>query len=213
MTENSKALTVGETGETMHFGGYNWRVLDIQDGKALIITEQIIEQHAFHDAYEEATWASCSLRRYLNNEFYNGFAAAERARIVPVVNKNAGNQWYGSQGGEDTQDNIFLLSVEEAVCLYFGDSSRNLENRSAKQRYWFQKKDENNDKRRATLEGYVWWWWLRSPGRDNRRAAYIHGDGNIGIQGNGIFRYSSNILHPLSGDNSGGVRPVLWLKL
>ncbi|MCG8685316.1 MAG: hypothetical protein MI892_10600, partial [Desulfobacterales bacterium] len=53
--------------------------------------------------------------------------------------------------------------------------------------------------------GYVWWWWLRSPGRDNRRAVYIHGDGYIGIQGNGPFRYNSSTIHPSTGDNSGGV--------
>lgn len=95
----------------------------------------------------------------------------------------------------------------------FGDSSKNLENRSSKQRYWFHKKDINNNKRRSSFEGYIWWWWLRSSGRDNRRAVYIHGDGNIGIQGNGTFRYSSNTIHPLTGDNSGGVRPALWLSL
>lgn len=112
----------------------------------------------------------------------------------------------------DTWDYIFLLNIEEVVCKYFGDSSKNLENRRAKQRYWFQRKDKNNNKRRSTLYGDVWWW-LRSPGRDNRRAVYIHGDGNIGIQGNGTFRYSSNIINSSTGDNSGGVRPALWLNL
>jgi len=194
------------------FGDYNWRVLDIQTNTALIITECIIEQRAYHDAYKDITWADCSLRKYLNGEFYNKFNTVDKSRIIPVLNKNLDNQWYGSKGGEDTQDYIFLLSIEEVVCKYFGDSSKNLENRSAKQRYWFQRKDINNNKRRSTFDGYVWWWWLRSSGRDNRRAVYIHGDGNIGIQGNGTFRYSSNTIHPSTGDNSGGVRPALWLK-
>lgn len=129
------------------------------------------------------------------------------------MNKNHDNQWYGSRGGEDTHDYIFLLSIEEAVCKYFGDSSKYLENRRPKQRYWFQNKDENNNKRIAGFEGYTWWWWLRSPGRLNRGAAYIHGDGNIGIQGNGTFRYNSKTIHPITGENFGGVRPALWLKL
>ena len=30
---------------------------------------------------------------------------------------------------------------------------------------------------------------------------------------NGTFRYSSNTIHPSTGDNSGGVRPALWLSL
>ncbi len=37
------------------FGDYNWRVLDIQTNTALIITECIIEQRAYHDAYKDIT--------------------------------------------------------------------------------------------------------------------------------------------------------------
>jgi hypothetical protein len=205
-----KEFTIGSI---VSFGGSQWRILDIQGNAALIITEYIIGQHPYHNCSGEVTWADCSLRKYLNGEFYNKFTIAEQSKIIPVVNKNPDNQWYSSSGGEDTKDYIYLLSMEEAVCRYFGDSSKNLENRSPKQRYWFQKKDENNTKRRSASDGYVWWWWLRSPGRDNRRAVYIHGDGNIGIQGNGTFHYSSNTVHPLTGDNSGGVRPALWLSL
>ena len=202
-----------QVGDKIVFDRYEWRVLDIKNDAALIITEYIIEQRPYHNRSGDVTWADCSLRKYLNGEFYDQFSASDKARIAPVLNKNPDNPWYGANGGEDTQDYIFLLNIEETVCKYFGDSSKNLKNRSAKQRYWFQKKDENNSKRRSSFDGYIWWWWLRSPGRDNRRAVYIHGDGNIGIQGNGTFRYSSNTLHPLTGDNSGGVRPALWLKL
>ncbi len=194
---------------TLSFGGYNWRVLDIQDNVALLITEDIIEQRAYHDAYKEITWADCSLRKYLNGEFYDKFSEADKSRIMPVLNKNLDNQWYGSKGGVDTKDSIFLLSVEE-VCKYFGDSRSKLYNRGKNQRYWFERKDENNNKRIARFEGETWgsWWWLRSPGRVSVKAVYIHGDGNIGIQGNNILK--GNIS---DGKCTGGVRPALWLKL
>lgn len=200
-------------GSILPFGSYHWKVLDIKDNVALVITENIIEQQPYNNYAGDVTWADCSLRKYLNGEFYNKFTEAEQSRIIPVLNKNFDNQWYGSNGGDDTQDYIFLLSIEEVVCLYFGDSRKNLESRSVKQRYWFQRKDDNNIRRRAKYDGYIWWWWLRSSGRDNKRAVYVHGDGNIGIQGNGTFRYSSNTIHPSTGDNSGGVRPALWLRL
>jgi len=196
-------------GSTVSFGGYTWRILDIQNNMALIITEYIIEQRAYHDAYKDITWADCSLRKYLNGEFYDKFTATDKSRIIPVLNKNPGNQWYGSKGGADTQDSIFLLSIEEAVCHYFGDSSSKLYNRGKNQRYWFERKDENNSKRVARLEGKEWpnWWWLRSPGRVNVKAVYIHGNGDIGIQGNNILK--GNIGE---GYCAGGVRPALWLK-
>ncbi|ADZ81993.1 DUF6273 domain-containing protein [Cellulosilyticum lentocellum] len=194
---------------TLSFGGYNWRVLDIQDNVALLITEDIIEQRAYHDAYKDITWADCSLRKYLNGEFYDKFSEADKSRIMPVLNKNLDNQWYGSKGGVDTKDSIFLLSIEE-VCKYFGDSRSKLYNRGKNQRYWFERKDENNNKRIAGFEGETWgsWWWLRSPGRVSVKAVYIHGDGNIGIQGNNILK--GNIS---DGKCTGGVRPALWLKL
>lgn len=192
------------------FGPYNWRVLDIQNNTALIITEEIIEQRSYHDAYKDITWANCSLRKYLNGEFYDKFTIAEKSKIVLVLNKNLDNDWYGSKGGEDTEDRIFLLSIEEVVCKYFGDSSSRLYNKGKNQRYWFERKDENNHRRIARLKdkGQIWWWWLRSPGRVNIKAAYIHGDGNIGIQGNNILK--GNIS---DGRCTGGIRPALWFRI
>ena len=200
-----------QTGDKISFGSYEWRVLEVKNNTALIITEYIIEQRAYHNAYKDITWADCSLRKYLNGEFYDRFTVADKSRIIPVLNKNSDNQWYGSKGGSDTQDSIFLLSIEEAVCRYFGDSSSKLYNPGRNQRYWFERKDENNSKRIARLESRKegsWWWWLRSPGRVNIKAVYIHGDGNIGIQGNNILK--GNIS---DGECKGGIRPALWLKL
>lgn len=196
-------------GSVLSFGDYNWRVLDIQNNTALIITEEIIDQRPYHDAYKDITWADCTLRKYLNGEFYEKFNADDKSRIITVINKNLDNQWYGTKGGEDTEDNIFLLSLEE-VCKYFGDSTSKLNNPGKNQRYWFQRKDENNSNRLAKLHNkeWAWWWWIRSPGRVNVKAVYIFGtDGNIGIQGNNILK--GNIS---DGKCTGGVRPALWIK-
>lgn len=198
------------TGDRTSLGGYEWRVLQVQDDRALVITEDIIDQRPYHTAYKNITWADCALRAYLNGAFLDSFSADDRSRILPVVNKNPDNQWYGTDGGADTEDHIFLLSLEE-VCTYFGDSRSKLYNPGKNQRYWFERKDENNGKRIAHLLGkeYGWWWWLRSPGRVGVKAVYIFGtDGNIGIQGNNILKGNLS-----DGRCTGGVRPALWLKL
>ena len=200
-----------KTGDTITFGGHDWMVLTAQGDRALIITRHIIEQRPYHDAYVGTTWADCALRKYLNGDLYDGFNAADRSRIIAVTNKNPANEWYGTAGGADTSDRIFLLSMEEAVCRYFGDSSSKLYNPKKNQRYWFERKDENNFRRIAMLEDntrQVWWWWTRTPGRVGVKAVYIHGDGNIGIQGNNILK--GNVA---DGRCTGGVRPALWLKL
>lgn len=197
-------------GSIITFGSYNWRVLNRQNDEILVITEEIIEQRSYHDAYSDITWAECGLRAYLNGEFYNRFSDADKAKIVTVLNENLDNQWFGTAGGAETQDNIFLLSLDE-VCRYFGDSISKLYDRGKNQRYWFERKDENNINRLARLQGknYCWWWWLRSPGRVGKKAVYIWGtDGTIGIQGNNILK--GNVS---DGKCTGGVRPALWIKL
>jgi len=98
-----------QIGDKIVLNRCEWRVLDIQKGAALIITEVTIEQRPYHDAYKDITWADCALRKYLNGEFYDKFNEADQSRIIPVLNKNPDNQWYVNSmnlmplyGGQDT---------------------------------------------------------------------------------------------------------------
>ncbi len=196
-------------GDKLVFGDYEWLILDIKDDKALIITTTRIEQRAYHNKYEDITWAKCSLRKYLNTEFYDKFKDCDKIKIIPVINENPDNPWFNTKGGEDTEDKIFILNLVEVACKYFGDSSDKLYNKGKNQNYWFQRKDvNNNNKRILMVDGHTAWWWVRTPGRVSLKAIYIHGDGNIGIQGNNILK--GNIA---DGYNKGGVRPALWLKI
>jgi hypothetical protein len=199
-------------GSTIEFGDYKWKILDGKENEMLIISDQIIEQRDYHDKKEAVTWEKSEIRYYLNNIFVDKFCASDKNRIIDTKNRNTDNPWYGSFGGNDTIDKIFLLSLDEVVRLYFGDSSRLLDNPKQNQRYWFDRKDENNEKRKALFMESGWWWWTRTPGKNNKVAVYVHGDGNIGIQGNGISKTSFNTLHYFTKSNEGGVRPALWIK-
>lgn len=200
-------------GDKIRFGKYFWRIIDVQTDKVLIITDEIIEQQNYHTQKVNIDWEHSSIRSYLNNEFFTQFSLSEQKQIIPVVNKNKANNWYQTEAGNDTTDLVFLLSLEEVAKYYFGDSSALLDNPKPKQRYWFERKDVNNSLRRAIYQNYIWWWWTRTPGKNQRVSVYIHGDGNIGIQGNGICNPSFNTLHPISQSNKGGLRPALWLKV
>jgi len=186
-------------GDNLSFGNFKWQVLDIKDGKALIITEGIIELRWYHKDFVEITWADCKIREYLNNEFYKVFNQDEKARIVPTVNSNPDNPWFKTKGGIDTTDRIFLLSLEE-VCKYFGDSRDILKNKGSQK--WYIE-DENNIKRQAKFEDSFHWWRLRSPGYYGRTSASVSSNGNVYVRGNGVFGRPRN---------GGGVRPALWLK-
>ena len=187
-------------GDIIVFGDYNWRVLDVEDSKALIITENIVELRWYHREFVEIIWADSELRKYLNNDFYSKFSQDEKAKISTVITKNPDNSWFKTKGGEDTIDRLFLLSLDE-VCAYFGHSEAKLQSKG--NQTWFID-DENNGQRQAKLGNDYHWWRLRSPGYYARTAASVSANGNVYVRGNGVYGTPRD---------SGGVRPALWLKL
>ena len=195
-SKSTKPEPKTEVGDIIRFGGYQWLVLDIEGGRALVVSKDIVEQREYHTSWVNITWADCSLREYLNGEFYNSFSSSDRARIVEVTNVNEDNQWFETNGGDDTQDRIFLLSLAEIV-KYFGDSGQ-LANRPS-DALWIN--DEYKQNRIATFNGVAAWWWLRSPGDYSYCASLIDNAGNIYVYGGYVY------------PTLGSVRPVLWLNL
>jgi len=185
----------GET-RKLPFGGFTWRVLDLQDDRALVITEGVIEPRPYHDKEARVTWETCALRAYLNGKFLEKFSEQELAVIRETLNVNADNQWFGTYGGRDTTDMVFLLSLEEVV-KYFGDSGQ-LENKNPDWPNWID--DEYNKERVATINTHTYTWWLRSPGDSASSAVLVFPRGEILVSGEDI-RVDS------------GVRPALWLNL
>jgi hypothetical protein len=194
----STSVEIPQTGSIISFGGYDWRVLDVQKDRALIISDNLLEKRAFNNQNTSATWETCDLRRYLNGEFYDQFSAEAKTRIMETRIQNNPNPWFDIKGGKETNDRIFLLNIEEVV-QYFGDSGQ-LRNKYQDNKYWIE--DQYNSSRIAKYaDGKASWWWLRSPGRNNNRAIYILDFGFIDISGGFYNR------------DDGGVRPALWLKL
>ena len=85
-----------------------WRVLEIKDDKALVITEYLLEPRAYNIEMEDVTWEDSSLRKWLNGDFYDtAFSAKEKSHIQTVTIQNPDNPLYGTPGGNDTEDNVF----------------------------------------------------------------------------------------------------------
>ncbi|MDR1801339.1 MAG: DUF6273 domain-containing protein [Lachnospiraceae bacterium] len=66
---------------TNSFGGFSWRVIDVSSDKILLLSEDIIFKGAYNRVNESTVWQNCTLRKYLNNDFYNAFGDIEKARI------------------------------------------------------------------------------------------------------------------------------------
>ena len=214
--ENVKKAEV----KTIPFGKFVWRVLEEKDGKALIITENIIEERPYHNDLVDITWEHSEMRQYLNSSFYESFSKEEQSRILETQLSDRDNPWTGTKCGNPTTDKIFLLSYDE-VLKYFGDSG-DMQNRQGW--HWIdlpgfnggvQEKngtdyvsDQYNGARRATKSnGLIGWWWLRSPGGQGQHTSgSIGGIGDICMCGDDIWN------HPYD-KQGGGVRPAMWVKL
>jgi|GEM_PF-3368477 len=100
--------------KTIEFGGYNWIVLEENDGKALVISENVLEDREYWPENDHPIpWQLCFVRGYLGNEFLRSFSSDDQKRII---------QTHVANSDDDTDDRIFLLSAEE-VRKYFADDS------------------------------------------------------------------------------------------
>jgi hypothetical protein len=136
-----KTVNSGQISESLQFGGYDWRILDIHDNYALIIVTDIISRREFHHTLEPittVTWENSDIRYYLNTDFYLQFSDEERTRIRPttVTTTTNNSSWFNTHGGNDTTDKIFLLSIEE-LDKYFADDSNKMTTRGNRETSWW----------------------------------------------------------------------------
>ena len=222
-TSNKKHMQVAGNGDDdeigvaskvskmLRFSGINWLVLDEKKGKALLISEKILEKRPYHMKTEAVTWENCTLRKYLNEEFYDRLGEVKIA-IVKTRNKNPNNLWSGANGGKTTTDKVFLLSYDE-MCLYFSTGGNATVLSDYKEGY--DVSDENNIARISKdANGNMSGWHLRSPGLSNDQSASVHPNGTISKGGSRIGpgrRPITGSLDNLGGSN--GVRPALWIDL
>ncbi len=82
-------------GDIVFFGSYEqdndiengaepiaWQVLEISDGQALLVSVDILDAKAYDTDPAVISWKDCSLREWLNSEFYQtAFSEEERLRI------------------------------------------------------------------------------------------------------------------------------------
>ena len=108
-------------GDVITFGDYEWLVLDVQNDKVLIITKDVVDIRTYYNGFDDTCWEASDLRAYLNGGFYEEFSAASKRRIIETEINTPNNPWFDTDGGVDTFDRIFLLSLQEVV-EYFGDS-------------------------------------------------------------------------------------------
>ena len=167
-----------------------WRVLQSENGEAFLLSDVILDKKAYDESYEYITWEESSLRAWLNEKFMNRtFSAEEKEKINITEIVNQDNPAYGTEGGNNTSDKIFLLSSAE------------VDEKEDGKKYGFLNDETRKCKANSFSEMEIAFWWLRSPGYNSSSATEVFGYGRINRDGNNVY------------DNIAGVRPALHLNL
>ncbi len=215
-------------GDVIKFGAYEqdndflngnepieWIVLEKTKKAMLVVSKYALDCLPYNKSHEQITWEKCTLRKWLNDEFYRiAFNKSEQGLIKTTTIETFDNALYGTSGGEDTKDKIFLLSAIDMINTDYGfdesDSKEDVNRRCAATAYAIAQgvhsggDDKTKDGETACA------WWLRSPGGKNvfgkHFAANVYRWGSVG---------SLRIGSPgeIVDEDSLGVRPALYIKL
>lgn len=177
-----------------------WIILDKTDDSMLIISKYALDQVKFNETLEDVTWENCTLRTWLNEEFLNmAFTADEQTRILDTAVIAEDNPTHGTDGGNDTVDKLFLLSISEAK-KYFDSDAERMCMPTAYTKMRTTVSSENG------VEGNCWWG-LRSPGDlFQSHIAFVSPHGDI-EEGEG-YGYGSNVDSEIM-----TLRPAMWISL
>ena len=205
-------------------GGYNddpikWRVLQNADGHLLLLADRNLDAVQYNTNDTSVTWETSTMRSWLNGYgsavnqagtdysvspaasfLGTAFTTGEQAAIPAVTVVNANNPEYGTAGGNNTTDKLFLLSIAEATTTGFGftDNYSDTDVRKAGNTDYAKSRGIYTYTYSSTGCGD---WWLRSPGDNDDNAAVVGGNGNVDRTG---FNVDANDV---------GVRPAFHIDL
>lgn len=180
-----------------------WRVLSVNGKDAFLLADQNLDYQYYNyrdysEEYLAVTWETCSLRKWLNEDFYNAaFNDEEKGSILTTEVVNEDNPEYGTAGGNNTEDKIYLLSINEVINPSYGFASDYgfAETREFHCTKYARSKWTSLDERLGCV-------WLRSPGGASSGAALVNIEtGSVSLIGSEARRgesfYFTNFVRPV----------------
>ena len=170
--------------------GILWRVLARDGDNYLLLSEHGLRTSAYQWPGTNISWAECQVRAWLNDAFLNAaFTAGERERILVTPVRADPNPVYAANPGPDTEDRVFLLSMDE-VERYFPTAAERQCSATASAR---------GEAAFVSRENGRTWWWLRTPGNVTNFAALVMDSGEIYESGFYVsYEYAT-------------LRPAMWV--
>lgn len=208
----------GETDQNDAKTPIKWRVLSVDGDDVFLLADKNLDCQRYNNTYTDVTWETCTIRSWLNgygassniceedytsdNFLDNAFSLREQAAIKNTVVVNADNPEYGTEGGNDTVDKVYLLSIDEALNPLYGfvsDHSVDAESRRAKNTAYAKTQG-------AWVTSLVEYdrcayWWLRLLGSFSSYVSGVYGSGYVHLSGVPV------------NDDTRAIRPALHLNL
>lgn len=171
-----------------------WRVMQNNEKTLFVIADIGLDCKMFHDikaynTFETITWETCSLRHWLNNDFYQtAFNSSEQKAIVQqeVINHAVPEFHYHADCGNNTNDFIYLLSIPELRNTIYGfwDTRIDWEHKRNKKANRIMKASNYAHARGVWLrpdnhKDYSCHWWLRSICDDHKCGVHMMNLGDI----------------------------------
>ena len=182
-----------------------WYVLATEGNKMLVLSRFALDRHPYNTKKADVTWETCTLRKWLNESFYeSAFDEEEKSHIIKTTVPADKNPEYDTPTGNPTTDNVFLLSIDEYNKYVKSDEILGCAGT-----------DYTNAKVKHP-DGFAFTWWLRTPGKTSKQAlgvVYYRRDKGATVDKNGI---PVNLSKGTTSDKqlgNGGVRPAMWIEL
>ena len=162
-----------------------WRVLEADGSSALVVADVALDTQRYNKTNTDVTWANCTLRGWLNGEFWGDcLTAAQQGAVVTQALANDDNIYYGTPGGAETTDSVFLLAESD---VWSGGSATRHGFATAYGTCDEARRCKTSDYAHAmgtwnsTSSSYLGncYWWLRSPGSYASYAARVHYGGDV----------------------------------
>lgn len=183
-----------------------WKVLKNDGNTLMLIADKALDCQSDYNiklGLREFTWNSSSIRDWLNHDFYNAaFSQRERDAIQSQELKTGANPEYGTDGGYDTYDAVYLLTCEDTINEQYGycnsADSKSVSRLVGMTDFAHARGVYEEEPREGMYyNGVHCDWWLRSPGKSNFELCRVS---------NGGVKYTSSA--PI---NCVGVCPVICL--
>ncbi len=203
---DSKGMVYYEGQDYMQIGSdyylyepITWRVLSVDSDGIYLMAEKILDSQSYNESYSYVTWAESTLRNWLNNEFYDlAFSFSEKKKVNKTHIINDNNPYFGTAGGDDTYDSVFIPSLTDVLDSSKGFSTDNNEDESREAAVTDFSKSRGVATYGGTNNSY---WWIRTPGSNGRWACYVNYYGKVYNDGRKVNNYGY------------GIRPAIKLSL